>query len=75
MSNTDWMPKIDQSLCIGCRECVMACPTDALAQKDGKATLTYPEQCIYCLICEDICPIDAIELPFLVIKAQSRGVF
>ena len=69
-----WMPQINRTLCIGCKQCVETCPTDALSQDDGKAQLTRPEKCIYCLACEDICPQGAIELPFLIVtKAQNEG--
>ena len=70
MSVTDWMPRIDRNACIGCKDCIVACPTEALTQVDGKATLAYAERCIYCLACEDIWPSGAIELPFLIIKKE-----
>ena len=74
MSQLDWMPRIDRTRCIGCKQCVETCPMDALSQVDGKARLTRPEKCIYCLACEDICPQGAIELPFLIVtKAQYEG--
>jgi NAD-dependent dihydropyrimidine dehydrogenase PreA subunit len=50
---------------------VMACKPDALAQRDGKAVLAYPERCTYCTACESICPVNAIQLPYLVRKATS----
>lgn len=68
----EWMPHINQSLCIGCKQCVEACPTHALEQVSEKAKLVYPEKCIYCFVCEDICPQDAIELPFLIIKKAEK---
>ena len=70
MSASDWMPEIDSELCTGCKACVETCPTNALAQINGKAALAYPERCTYCLACEDVCPAQAIELPFLI---QIRG--
>lgn len=74
MSQPDWMPRIDRARCTGCKQCVETCPVDALSQVDGKAQLTRPEKCIYCLACEDICPQGAIELPFLIVtKAQYEG--
>lgn len=44
------------------------CPTHALAKIDGKAMLVDAEACTYCTLCEMICPVDAIELPYLVVK-------
>lgn len=38
----------------------------------GKAMLLYPERCIYCTFCEDICPVDAIALPFLIVFAGRQ---
>lgn len=66
MSASDWMPRINQNLCTGCKACVETCPTSALAQVKGKAVLAHPESCTYCLACEDLCPVQAIELPFLI---------
>lgn len=67
----DWQPHIDQTLCTGCGDCITQCPTVALGWQDGKAALIHPDVCIYCATCEDICPTNAIELPFLIIK-ESR---
>jgi formate hydrogenlyase subunit 6/NADH:ubiquinone oxidoreductase subunit I len=50
---------------------VDVCPTQALAQVAGKAFLAYPERCTYCTACEDVCPEDAIALPFLIVLAQQ----
>jgi len=47
-------------------ECIRACPVDALGQVEGKADLVRPDACTYCVVCEDICPVNAIELPFLI---------
>ena len=66
LPDSQWMPRIDHELCTGCRQCVEACPTDAVAQVKGKADLVHPERCTYCLVCEDLCPSNAIELPFLI---------
>lgn len=67
-----WLPHINRDLCTGCGDCIAVCPTDALGWQDGKAVLTRPDMCTYCAICEDVCPAGAIELPFLIIKAQQR---
>ena len=68
---TNPIPQIDHQRCTGCRRCVDICPTQALAQNNGKAELRYPDRCTYCTACEEICPEDAIALPFLVILAAQ----
>ncbi|MBP8291710.1 MAG: 4Fe-4S binding protein [Caldilineaceae bacterium] len=32
--------------------------------------LLYPDRCTYCTACEDVCPTDAIALPFLIVFAE-----
>ncbi|MFN8488679.1 MAG: 4Fe-4S binding protein [Caldilineaceae bacterium] len=63
------LPRIDQSLCTGCHRCVDICPTQALAQADGKAYLRDVDRCTYCTACEEVCPVNAIALPFLIVLA------
>lgn len=65
-TNSFWMPRINRTMCIGCGECVQACPTGALERVEEKASLVHESACIYCRVCEDICPEGAIELPFLI---------
>ena len=67
-----WMPQINQSMCIGCTECVNACPTGALGTRGGKAALLSPDLCTYCAACEAICPVEAIELPYLIVKTDFK---
>lgn len=73
--NSVWMPRINQSLCTGCGDCITECPTGALGWQDGKAALVHPEACIYCQTCESVCPVGAIELPFLVcLRSESDSL-
>lgn len=71
METPGWYPRIDTSKCIGCSECVSACPTGALRQVGDKAALVAPAACTYCAACESICPVDAIALPYLVVKVSD----
>lgn len=50
--------------CIGCRECVMACPTDVIRTdpKTKKAFIAYPADCQICHLCRMYCPVDAIKI-------------
>lgn len=73
MSESNWLPRISQNLCNGCGECIRHCPTNALGWRDGKAALVEPDRCTYCATCESICPVGAIELPYLIVK-KSRDI-
>lgn len=53
---------LDESTCIGCYECVEACPNDVLDSKDGHPFQARPEDCDYCCVCEAICPEEAITI-------------
>ncbi len=72
-NQNQWFPTINQEQCNGCSDCISQCPTGALGWLEGKAKLLYPKLCIYCATCEDICPVNAIELPFVNVKAEQRG--
>lgn len=66
-----WLPHIDRGLCNGCADCIAQCPTAALGWHGGRAALLNPERCTYCAHCEDICPVSAIELPFLIAREKT----
>ncbi|MGC8642111.1 MAG: 4Fe-4S binding protein [Isosphaeraceae bacterium] len=54
------MPVLDESRCPdGCRACIEACPTDALA-RDGQGLRLDLGQCLFCTACIEACPKDAI---------------
>ncbi|MCB1484604.1 MAG: NAD(P)-binding domain-containing protein [Hyphomicrobiaceae bacterium] len=65
-------PVIDQSLCVGCKACINACPEgDILGLIDGKAELVAPSNCIGHGACKTACPRGAISLVF---GTSTRGV-
>lgn len=68
-----WLPRISAALCNGCGECIARCPTAALGSQAGKAALLRPEACTYCAACEAVCPVNAIELPYLICKPRVDG--
>ena len=68
-----WMPQIDRMKCTGCGDCIISCPTAALGRVDAKAALIHPDLCTYCTACEDVCPVGAIELPFLIMKCEPKN--
>lgn len=45
--------------CIGCQNCVEACPFTAIAWDE---TVSKPVICVYCGYCENYCPYDVIKL-------------
>ena len=54
-------PLIDASRCPdGCRACADACPTDAIAVKEGSPVRVDLGRCLFCTDCADACPPKAI---------------
>ncbi|MGH8138760.1 MAG: NAD(P)-binding domain-containing protein [Steroidobacteraceae bacterium] len=67
-------PAINAGLCVGCNECIKACPerdSHVLGLIDGKAELINPGDCIGHGACRASCPVGAIKLVF---GTSSRGV-
>src|SRR5882724_430485 len=65
-------PETGETLCIGCNLCALACPENLIVvgwQRDEATrrkvltTFTYDtSRCMFCGLCEDACPVDALEL-------------
>jgi len=53
---------LSSEICIGCRICVDVCPEDVLRfdEKEKKAYIAYPEDCVACWVCEWFCPVKCI---------------
>ncbi len=68
-------PEIDHTICIGCTNCVAACPEQGAHQVLGminkKAHLVGPTNCIGHGACKNVCPVNAITLVF---GTARRGV-
>ena len=49
--------QIDSDVCTGCGICVDSCPMDVIRmdEKNKKAVIKYPEDCMLCLYCERDC--------------------
>jgi NADH-quinone oxidoreductase subunit I len=65
-------PDSGETLCIGCDLCALACPEhlivvttvrDEKTRRKVLTTFTYDtSRCMFCGLCEDACPVDALEL-------------
>lgn len=58
----DWQPRVDAQKCNGCRDCVPACPVDAIVMREGIAWIN-PEDCVGDAACVTVCPVNAIRPP------------
>lgn len=56
--------EIDLDMCNGCKTCVDACYLDVIRwdEKKEKPIVAYPEDCVWCLACERVCPVQCIEV-------------
>ncbi len=57
---TPQYPVVLHEDCVGCGECIVNCPADALKLNSGHVSLT-KERCIGCYCCSEACPHAAIE--------------
>src|SRR3981081_280583 len=67
-------PTINAALCVGCGECVKACPEkefNVLGMVDGKAELINAGDCIGHGACRTSCPVNAVSLVF---GTAKRGI-
>lgn len=64
------LPEIDLAACTGCGDCVAACQPGALGIVAGKAVLVRPDRCEYDGQCEPVCPVGAIQLPYVILLAD-----
>lgn len=53
---------IDESVCIGCTKCILACPVDAIVGAAKRMHTVILEDCTGCELCIEPCPVDCIEL-------------
>ncbi|HKL12750.1 MAG TPA: 4Fe-4S binding protein [Halanaerobiales bacterium] len=60
-NSTNKIISIDQEECIGCGQCVTACPFDAIQLVDGNAQVI-ENKCRGCKQCIRICPVQAITI-------------
>ncbi|HID31414.1 MAG TPA: cobalamin biosynthesis protein CobQ, partial [Desulfobacterales bacterium] len=55
-----FVPKIDNSRCVGCRKCIEACPERALVGLQGKIPVVFEDLCSGCRACQMVCEEKAI---------------
>ena len=65
-------PETDETLCIACNLCALACPETLIVvgaernketRRKELTTFIYDtSRCMFCGLCEDACPVDALEL-------------
>ncbi len=52
---------VDETLCIGCGQCIAVCPSQTLSMVEDKARVT-GEKSLQCGHCEAVCPVEAIRV-------------
>lgn len=52
-------PKVLEDACVGCRECYVICPAEAIEMKESRPCFDL-QKCIRCFCCQEICPEKAI---------------
>jgi NADH-quinone oxidoreductase subunit I len=64
-------PESGETLCISCNLCAIVCPENLIVvgwerdQRNRKQLTTFTfdtSRCMFCGLCEDACPVDALEL-------------
>jgi NAD-dependent dihydropyrimidine dehydrogenase PreA subunit len=53
-------PEVDIEKCVGCGECVDACPVDVYELQDEKSVPVNEDECLGCETCIDVCEHEAI---------------
>ena len=62
---------IDESVCIGCRKCIDACPVDAIVGTNKWMHTVIAAQCSGCGLCLPPCPVDCISLVPVAVDAHD----
>ena len=60
IARSAFINQVDEDLCLGCGECVEACPFDAIAV--DRVAGVDGVRCVGCGVCALVCPVDALSL-------------
>ncbi len=52
--------KVDKDKCVGCGNCEIVCPVEAIKIESGKAEIS--DDCVECGACVSECPVEAISI-------------
>lgn len=66
------LPEIHRERCNGCGLCVDACARKVLIIIDDSLTIVEGTECGWCLVCEIVCPTDAITCPFEIVVEDNN---
>lgn len=64
---------INESLCIGCKKCILACPVDAIIGSGKTMHTVIQQDCTGCELCIEPCPMDCIDMVTLPESAQPEA--
>ena len=56
------LPVLDETRCVGCADCVVACPAECLEMAGPLPWLPRPGHCVSCALCALVCPVAALSL-------------
>ncbi|GAB4224448.1 MAG: RnfABCDGE type electron transport complex subunit B [Francisella sp.] len=66
--------KIDETMCIGCEKCLLACPVDAIVGTKKHMHTVIEKECTGCELCVEPCPMDCISLVNLAEDKQPNNL-
>ena len=65
---------IDESMCIGCKKCIQACPVDAIVGTTQAMHTVIAADCTGCGLCVEPCPMDCITMQQLPASKQPENL-
>ncbi|GAB4510274.1 MAG: electron transport complex subunit RsxB [Sulfuricaulis sp.] len=63
---------IDETLCIGCRKCIDACPVDAIVGTRQLMHTVIADECTGCELCLPPCPVDCIAMVSVAVNSSDE---